>query len=176
MIWSYFYVTSPCVVQATADYARDTLRRLQDIKTAVISVTSAAEKMEEKCTKSGKRDNSEWLNRNIIMNNHMHVRNISQCGCIMYISTIVCSNPLLCISYIHLKVNVHEFPSPITDEITSAWCVFAVRVCKLMLLVELAVWELHSPDETATGGKGTVTMLELRTYTLLWSFSSQMSH
>ena len=54
-----FYVTSPYFVQATAEYARDTLRRLQDIKTAVTSATSAVEKMEENCTKSSKRDNSE---------------------------------------------------------------------------------------------------------------------
>jgi len=42
-----------------ASYASDSLKKLQDIKTAVETVTSAVDKIEENCTKSGKRDNSK---------------------------------------------------------------------------------------------------------------------
>ena len=44
-------------------------------------------------------------------------------------------------------------------------------VCELVQHVELAVWELHSSQEMVTGGKGIATLLALRTYALLWSFS-----
>ena len=43
-----------------ASYARDSLRKLQEIKTAVDSVTSTVDKIDKNCTKSGKGDKSEW--------------------------------------------------------------------------------------------------------------------
>ena len=53
-------------MQATARYARDSLRRLQDvpkflddIKAVVTSVSSAVEKIEESCAERDKQDKSE---------------------------------------------------------------------------------------------------------------------
>ena len=93
---------SPYFVQAATEHARDALRRLQDMKTAVTSVTSAVEKIEENCTNRGKRGNGEgycriWTSLRTITYILMKFANVS---IYRYICTIACCELLfLCISY-----------------------------------------------------------------------------